>query len=107
MITFRHDGFKIHDFEGQSLSFTGSLIKKWPCAGDFVSMTEVVNNYKRMIKDETNDMFAYVTGMHPTSEFLKKGNGHICYEFDLPFIAYGDKNTKSASRRITDKVLFR
>jgi hypothetical protein len=45
--------------------------------------------------------------MHPTSEFLKKGNGHICYEFDLPFIAYGDKNTKSASRRITDKVLFR
>ena len=107
VITFRHDGFKIHDFEGQSLSFTGSLIKKWPCAGDFVSMTEVVNNYKRMIKDETNDMFAYVTGMHPTSEFLKKGNGHICYEFDLPFIAYGDKNTKSASRRITDKVLFR
>jgi hypothetical protein len=107
VIDFRHDGFKVYDLQGQPSTFLGSLIKLWPCAGGHFPMSEIVKQYKAMIAAETNNDFSYATGMRPTSTFLNTGNEDVTLEFELPFISYGDKSTKSASRRITDKVLFR
>ena len=107
VIDFRHDGFKVYDLQGQPSTFLGSLIKLWPCAGGHFPMSEIVKQYKAMIAAETNNDFSYATGMRPTSTFLNTGNEDVSLEFKLPFISYGDKSTKSASRRITDKVLFR
>eukprot|EP00978_Attheya_sp_CCMP212_P034126 scaffold141597_cov24-Attheya_sp.AAC.1 len=42
VVDFRHDGFSIYDSQGISTSFTGSLIKKWPCCGELLDMNDVV-----------------------------------------------------------------
>jgi hypothetical protein len=107
VIDFRHNGFQVFDFQGIATIFSGSLIKLWPCAGGLFEMSEVVIRYKSMIESQKRDDFTYETGMRPTALFLNKGRQQMTYEFQLPFIDYGDKETKSASRRITDDVLFR
>eukprot|EP00978_Attheya_sp_CCMP212_P030362 scaffold111390_cov26-Attheya_sp.AAC.1 len=61
-------------------------------------MSEVVIRYKSMIQSLKIEDFTYETGMRPTAMFLNSGPQPITYEFDLPFISYGDRATKTASR---------
>jgi hypothetical protein len=105
VIKFFRDGFTIFNSDEAKSSYSGALIKTWPCCGELLDMSEVASRYHEMNLKSASSVKKYQDGMRPTNAFLRKEQS-IQFEYELPIYQYGDTQTKHAARRMSDKIIF-